>query len=617
MKQTCSKLRSDARATSGLFRRFRREEDGGMIIFSLFMFVIILWFGGMAVDFMRFETTRAKLQATLDRATLAAADLDQTLPPAEVVRDYFEKAGMIDFLDGEPIVDDGLNYRIVTASAKAEMPLFFHDLMNVFVSPFNPQLSTLTVSGSSTAEERVSDVEVSLVLDVSGSMSRNNRIENLRPAAREFVSTVLANNTNAPQGLITISMIPYSAVVNPGTTIAPFLSINEAHEYSTCPLFLDNSLYQTTELDMSRTYDHVAHFDPDWYDADAVPIANPWCHVGDHNAIVPVTSDEGALHTAITNLEPYGNTAIDLGLKWGVGLLDPSTRQMITNLAGQPTSGVPAAAAGRPYAHDQADVLKVVVLMTDGANTSQYDLYDRFKYGNSFIWFNLDSANQPLQDVHRNNISVQYDGYLTPNDYTDDRFYISHSHSSQRWRNYPAGFSSNGEYVSAMQAPPHVTTAVGVGPTYGNASGGQFVRNASWQELNATWETNRINNTLLSRAYNHGAIPWSAGSQWVWNNQTSSWERIYHPDYIDSDNAINYSLVNSGEADTRLSNLCAAAREQGIIIYTVAFEAPSGGQAALQDCASSPSHYFDVAGTDISAAFSAIASDIRALKLTR
>ena len=602
-------LLASARAALATAKRTRKDEDGAMIIFSLFMFVLILWLGGMAVDLMRFETTRAKLQGTLDRATLAAADLDQVLPPADVVRDYFNKAGMADFLDGEPIVDEGLNYRVVTANARADMPLFFYDIPRVFTQPFNPGLTTLTVSGSSTAEERVTDVEVSLVLDVSGSMNSNNRITNLRPAARDFVSTVLANNTNAPQGLITISMIPYSAVVNPGTDIIPHLNINRAHTYSTCPLF-DTDMFSSTTLNLSDSYDHVAHFDPDWYwdSDDYEPIKYPWCHLGDHNSIVPLTTDENALHTAINALEPYGNTAIDMGMKWGVGLLDPSTRTLVSALAGASGTGVPAIADGRPYDHTQPDVLKVIVLMTDGQNTQQYDLKDQFKYGLSPIWFNRENSTQMLHDVPSNRISIQYGGESTPTYRWDDWFYWTGYGSSSRAQRYPNGFSGQWEYANAVGVTD---------PDYASEDLSTFdadavhlnyysndVVNASWQDLYAEHVYNRVNNEYLSKPYNHGYINWSNGT-------------YGETDYSDPDYAINYSVVNNTQADSRLSSLCAAARNQGIVVYTVAFEAPSGGQTALQDCASSPSHYFDVNGTDITEAFQAIASDIRALKLTQ
>ncbi len=56
---------------------FARDEDGGMIVFTLMFFVMMLILGGIAVDMVRFETTRSRLQGVSDRAILAAADLDQ------------------------------------------------------------------------------------------------------------------------------------------------------------------------------------------------------------------------------------------------------------------------------------------------------------------------------------------------------------------------------------------------------------------------------------------------------------------------------------------------------------------------------------------------------------
>ena len=43
------------------FARFKRDEDGGMIIFALFMFVLMLMAGGMAVDLGVSETLCMRL----------------------------------------------------------------------------------------------------------------------------------------------------------------------------------------------------------------------------------------------------------------------------------------------------------------------------------------------------------------------------------------------------------------------------------------------------------------------------------------------------------------------------------------------------------------------------
>ena len=53
--------------------QFRREEDGSLLIFGLFYFVMMLVLAGVALDLMRFEERRTQLQQTTDRAVLAAA----------------------------------------------------------------------------------------------------------------------------------------------------------------------------------------------------------------------------------------------------------------------------------------------------------------------------------------------------------------------------------------------------------------------------------------------------------------------------------------------------------------------------------------------------------------
>jgi hypothetical protein len=68
-------------------RTFAAGESGSLTIFSLFVVLCMLMVGGLAVDFMRQESARAKLQSTLDRAILAAADMDQQLDPTAVVQD--------------------------------------------------------------------------------------------------------------------------------------------------------------------------------------------------------------------------------------------------------------------------------------------------------------------------------------------------------------------------------------------------------------------------------------------------------------------------------------------------------------------------------------------------
>ena len=66
------------------FSMFRRKEDGSLMIFGLYMFICMMIISGLAVDTMRAETQRTKIQSTTDRALLASASINQTLP-AQVI----------------------------------------------------------------------------------------------------------------------------------------------------------------------------------------------------------------------------------------------------------------------------------------------------------------------------------------------------------------------------------------------------------------------------------------------------------------------------------------------------------------------------------------------------
>ncbi|WP_296477388.1 TadE/TadG family type IV pilus assembly protein, partial [Roseinatronobacter sp.] len=166
--------------------RFWRSEGGAMLIFGLFVFIIILLVSGLAVDFMRYENNRVRVQATADRATLAAATLRETGDRKALVEDYFEKAGLSAYLHSVD-VEEALNAASVTVRTTPGVNTLFMRWAGV------DQLSSAEISS---AREEVTNIEIVMVLDISGSMRWTDsigipRITRLRGAARNFVSTVL------------------------------------------------------------------------------------------------------------------------------------------------------------------------------------------------------------------------------------------------------------------------------------------------------------------------------------------------------------------------------------------------------------------------------------------
>ena len=91
-------------------KRFRSDERGAMAFFMLFLLLIMLMIGGIAVDVMRFETRRVAMQQTMDRAVLAAANLTQKRTPTAIATDWFAKASLGTGLDmvsfGTPVISE-------------------------------------------------------------------------------------------------------------------------------------------------------------------------------------------------------------------------------------------------------------------------------------------------------------------------------------------------------------------------------------------------------------------------------------------------------------------------------------------------------------------------------
>jgi Flp pilus assembly protein TadG len=501
MKRNIRKKSSDLRDLYNFYRSFAKEEDGMVTIFACFMIFIMMMVAGIGVDMMRHEMERTRIQAVADRAVLAATDLDQeyggtftdsngdeqTYDAYYVVRDYFDKSGMADFVIDVRVSPPAVNSRVVTVDAGTDVNTMFMDWFGV---------ETLHVPATSTAEETKNKVEISMVLDISGSMRNNSKMENLRDAASTFVDAVLKPET---RDLVSVSIVPYTAQVNAGKDIFDLLDIPVVHhidqngvdrEVSYCVDFQDAdfdtaAIYDAGSLS-NPGYEHMLHFEESstsgnfasnsWGEAP-----NPGCPKQDFETIQAFSQDADDLKATIAQFEPRANTSIHLGMKWGVAMLDPAWQDFNEVLP-----DVDAAFRARPAAYSDDETLKTVILMTDGVN------------------------------------------------------------------------------VLTRRVRPE---------WYANASNRQIFSNVP-----AFYVANRT--------------------------------RF-------SSNDLMYTKYTPSQGDSLLQNVCDAAKENNIVIWSIGFEVNDHGANVMRDCASSPSHFFRVEGVEISEAFQSIARQINALRLTQ
>jgi hypothetical protein len=258
------------------------------------------------------------------------------------------------------------------------------------------------------------------------------------------------------------------------------------------------------------------------------------------NTVTAVNNNETTRHNAINNMVVGGNTSIDIEVKWGAYLLNHNANSVIKNLVASKT--VIEGFKDRPMDPLIEDVLKVLIVMTDGQNTTDYSINDPYNSGLSNIYVNKSSGD----------VTVYFDQSGNKDWYwvRKDSFRSSMDGSSQNLTDY---------------------------------------NRLTWPQVWATYPVEYVARTFYFNAV--------SGSTSYWEGQFRSW--------------------NYYNKDTRLQDICTAAKNQNIVIYGIGFEAPDGGRTQVRNCASSTAHYFDASGLEISTAFRAIANNITQLRLTQ
>lgn len=507
---------------------FGRDEAGGIVVLSLFLIIAMLMAIGLAVDVGLSEYIRTRLQNTTDAAVLAAADLEQVLTPKAVVEDFFDKAGLDEHLTDVKVVG-GVNARTVTATAEVHLDTLLLHLVDI---------ESLKVSTLGAATESKGDIEIALVLDNSGSMGDDNdkRLKLLKPAAKEFVDTVVRQD--GEDGTTTISIVPFATQVSAGPELLSRLKVTSEHDTSDCVTFSDSD-FLSTGISTTATLSRTAHHDP-YYKEWSVWESAWICPVWSSRDIMAWSSNADALKTRIEAMKASGWTSIELGTKWGLALLDPSLRTVLSSMVDDGL--VDEEMRGQPFDYGRQNTLKFLVVMSDGENTRQWDIKAPYREGLSPV------------------------------------FHYQTSRGSNRYTYYDADRSGTRKYYKVSRNEwddaPH---------------GDDEARQLTWPELWADMSVEKFTDEIKAKALG------GRGS-------------TYFDEIVEE--------YPSETKNTRTSQICTAAKNAGVVVFTIGMDTYGQGDATLADCASSDAHFYDVRSLDISSAFNAIARQINQLRLT-
>ncbi|SEL87497.1 Flp pilus assembly protein TadG [Roseovarius azorensis] len=562
-------------------KTFAGEDGGGILPLTLFMTVLFLTVAGLGIDTMRHEMERTRIQAALDRAVLAGAAARNSVEARNIVEDYFDKAGMASYLHDE--ADDDISSSLtsakVTASASKTVDTYLMKLSGV---------ETLTAAGTSTAEVNIPKLEAILVLDVSGSMAQNSKMQNLQAAAKDFVTTIM---NSSETGNAVMSIVPFSFSVSPTEAMYNALAVDERHKYSTCLEFKDND-YTHSELTSGASAQssgipvNQMVYTSAYGNFDDLNRSWRSCYNDEYMRILPYSTSITDLHAKIDALQPDGNTSGNEGMNWGAALLDPTFRQVTASMIS--VGALSSSLSHVPEDYGSPDTLKAIIFMGDGENTTSY-FFDRSnpKYRGKF------------SDLHEIVFQDRVFKYAYDIYNVDRRKYGSDGESQCNKPRWECVYETNGEAESVYYLRNPLTGS------YWSISEEKWITSSEFGNLDTSIEG------FISKTQLNWEIAWGLMSPNYYGNITGDW-RPWN-DYMGSE------YVDGAKKNTLMQSVCSATKTEGVVVYSIGFEVPEGGTAdtELRKCASSPAHYYRADGANINNAFSAIAGNVKQLRLTQ
>ncbi len=313
-----------------------KDRHGGVSIMFAALLIPLLLMVGSAIDYSRSLTAKSGLSNALDAAVLAGVNKlvregGSKTEVEDVVKTTFE-AGIEGTASPDATVkslsikqDPGKGE--VSVAATVSLPTTFMVLAG---------LSSIDVATHSTARMSDKDIELAMMLDLTGSMS-GSKISDLKLAAKDLVDILLPESGGKGVNKIRIGLVPYSQGVNAGTyasTVTDGASAKCATERTTGNAANDKS-YKVTPIGDGST---------------SCPNAK----------ILPITEDNTELKNQIDAFGTGGWTAGHTGIAWAWYMLSPKWKKLWP-------------AASDPVSYKDEETRKIAILMTDGQFNTAYD----------------------------------------------------------------------------------------------------------------------------------------------------------------------------------------------------------------------------------------------------
>ena len=443
--------RGRAVLSAGKFKHFLADSAGNISMVFMLTLVPTVAFVGMTSDLGRSYMVKQQITSAIDAAVLVGGrTFDNTGDMAATTtaaRQYFGKVLPKNIRASISSIKADAKGN-VTMTAKTSVPTMFLGIVGINT------IGVQSSANSLAADSAGLDLDLAVVMDVTGSMADNQKLATAKTAANALVNILLPAGVTSTRK-VRISIVPFSEFVNIGSyasaaTGAPSQTTSsrtttqgcnygetQTNSTRTCTRYRNDGVtcrtYTTTYTCSTTNYlnscmaERLQSTTGHAYD-DASPSTSPFHAFTTTSSnstnctapavqITPLTSDPNVLNAAINALSPAGGTAGHIGTAWGWYTISP-------NWSGfWPT-------ASRPAPIDPTKTMKAMIIMTDGAYNVHYDAnyatdYEGYSGDNSVgNGSSRNQANQVCTNIKNSGVEVFSVGVELGNDTASKNFLL-------------------------------------------------------------------------------------------------------------------------------------------------------------------------------------------------
>lgn len=321
-------------------KQFNQNTSGNIAMMTAILGTALFTSAGLAIDYTRMINARSEMIQALDAAVLAVGTdlISGSSNTQSEFRETFENFFYANLVGRGRSEDDFNIVEFSADPATGEVKAVTRVEINASMMRI-AGYDTLNATSQSSSIFSVGDVEVAMMLDVTGSMDEDDKIDDLKLAATDAVEILLPNDNTRG---VRIGLVPYASSVNVGLNNARIVTGGTSN-----PCVTERSAQATTDASY-----RVASIASDSRTAEDDRLCP-------ESTILPLTNRKNRLKNEISAFEAQGSTAGHLGVAWSYYMLSENWRDLWR------TQNDPA-----PYSDD---VKKIAILMTDGEFNTYYD----------------------------------------------------------------------------------------------------------------------------------------------------------------------------------------------------------------------------------------------------